>query len=349
VVDYIVTNPANPPAFLDEGRFSPRGPFGFGGKLAAMKATSFVLAGILGLSLTAAACGGGGGTGDDTDTPDAPPGTADADPEGWQVLAEGSWTLPPGSTDSYYCIYATVPRDMYIKAFRPLIPDGTHHTVATYYTGASPADGIYPCDVGTNGQSMFYGSGVGSPDFVFPTGVGLHMTAGQRVLINLHLYNASEGELSGTSGTLFQEAEASEIQNVAEIVLAGPTLTLNIPEGESVQSGTCNVSAITDVPIQVFSLSQHMHRLGHHLRTLVTRGDDEFMLQDIDYEFESQTFQYVNPAVELRPGDRITTFCHYNNDTGGPVGFGESSDDEMCFSDLFYYPAQGAQFICTGL
>ena len=37
-----------------------------------------------------------------------------------------------------------------------------------------------------------------------------------------------------------------------------------------------------------------------------------------------------------------------NVQTGQTVTFGESSDDEMCFSDLFYYPAQGANFVCSG-
>ena len=52
-------------------------------------------------------------------------GDPDADPEGWQVLAQGTWTLPAptsGNTDHYYCVYATVPRDIYIKALRPLSP-----------------------------------------------------------------------------------------------------------------------------------------------------------------------------------------------------------------------------------
>ncbi len=310
-----------------------------------------ILGVMLVTGLSAAACGGGGGQPPGDDTPDATPGAPDADPEGWQVLAQGSWTLPApttGTTDYYYCIYATIPRDIYVKAFRPLIPNGTHHTVATFLTGDTRADGIYPCNVSTNGQNMFYGSGVGSPDFVFPDGVGLHFTAGQRVLINLHLYNATEGELSGTSGTLFQEATAAEIQHEAEIVLAGPTINLNVPPGDSVQSGTChfNNTGVSQA-VEVFSLSQHMHKLGTHLRTTVTRGGSTFDLQDIDYRFESQGFQLQTPTIQLQPSDVITTYCSYTNDTGSTVTFGESSDDEMCFSDLFYYPAQGADFICT--
>lgn len=305
--------------------------------------------GLVGFVALATACGGGGNaddTGDDDTTdPDAPPGAIDADPDGWQSLLEGAWELAPNE-EGYYCVYATVPRDMYIKAFRPLIPNGTHHTVLTRYTG-SHADGISPCNAGTNGQSMIYGSGVGSPDFEFPTGVGLHLAAGTRLLANLHLYNATDATLTGTSGTLFLEATAAEIEHEAEVVLAGPTITLSVPPGLSVQSGNCTVSQITSVPIQVFSLSQHMHKLGYHMRSTIVRDDTEIELQDIDYDFEQQTFQRVDPFIEVLPTDTIRTECFFDNTTGTTVPFGDSSDDEMCFTDLFYYPAQDAEFICT--
>lgn len=290
--------------------------------------------------------GGGGGDGDDVGGPDAPV-LADA-AAGWQSLVEGDWSLQPNQED-YYCVYATVPRDVYVKAFRPLIPVGTHHTVLTLYSGSHP-DGTVTCDAGTNGQSMIYGSGVGSPDFAFPAGVGLHLAAGQRLLLNLHLYNATDGVLTGRSGTLFAEATAAEIQNEAELVLAGPTFQLNVPPGTSTQSGTCHVNNITDADtVHVFALSQHMHTLGRHMRTTLTRGTDVSDLQNIDYAFESQTFQYVDPTVALMPGDVITTYCTYDNPNGYVVHFGESTLDEMCFTDLFYYPAQGAAFICTGV
>jgi hypothetical protein len=295
----------------------------------------------------AAACGGSSNAGDDAPVdPDAAV-TADAIPEGWASLLEGDWTLQPGE-EAYFCVYATVPRDIYVKAFRPLIPPGTHHTVLTRYTGASPADGTVRCGVGSNGQSMIYGSGVGTPDFVFPTGVGLELKAGSRLLLNLHLYNATDAVMTGRSGALFQEATAAEIQHLAELVLAGPTATLRVPTGITTQSGTCQISNVTSVPIQVFAMSQHMHKLGTNMRSVITRGGTEIVLQDIAYDFEHQYFQYTSPTVELRPGDVLTTYCTYNNTTGAQVTFGESSDDEMCFTDLFYYPAQGANFICSG-
>jgi hypothetical protein len=288
-----------------------------------------------------AACGGGGEGVDPT--PDA----STPDPDGYQRLMEGEWTLAPGQ-EGYFCIYSTVPRDIDISAFRPLAPPGTHHTVLTKIT-TSMADGIYPCGVGTNGTTMIYGSGVGAPDFAFPAGIGLRLAAGTRLLNNLHLYNATDQPLSGKSGTLFKEAKAGELQNFAELVLAGPTIGLSVPTGMSTQQGTCAIDRITNAPIQVFALSQHMHKLGTHMKSVVTRtGSPDIVLQDIAYDFESQKFHHTDALVELRPGDTLTTYCTFNNTTGANVSFGESSDDEMCFTDLYYYPAKGANYICSG-
>jgi hypothetical protein len=299
----------------------------------------------LALAPALAACGGGTGTGDDGGEPGADAAIDPPDPDGWQSLLKGTWNLA-ANEEGYFCVYATVPRDVYVKAFRPLTPVGTHHTVLTRYTGSTP-DGIARCSAATNGQSMIYGSGVGAPDFAFPAGVGLHLPAGTRLLLNLHLYNATDVPLTGTSGSLIQEAAAAEIQHRAELVLAGPTFTLSVPPGVSTQSGTCNVNAITDEPIQVFALSQHMHKLGRHMRSVVVRGGTEIVLQDLAYDFEQQEFHLRTP-VELRPGDVVRTSCTYENMTGATVRFGDSSDEEMCFSDLFYYPAQGASYICSG-
>jgi Copper type II ascorbate-dependent monooxygenase, C-terminal domain len=307
---------------------------------------------ILALAAAAAACGGEGGPGGGDDSGGDDSGGGDdgvdpPDPEGWQTLLKGTWNLA-ANEEGYFCVIATVPRDVYVKSFRPLTPLGTHHTVLTRYQG-SGADGTTRCSSATNGTTMVYGSGVGAPDFVFPQGVGLHLAAGTRLLLNLHLYNGSDAPLSGTSGTLFQEATASEIQHRAEIVLAGPTFSLAVPPGASTQSGTCNVNAITTVPIQVFSLSQHMHKLGRRMRTVAVRGTTEILLQDIPYNFEQQEFQILPSPIELRPGDVVRTSCTFENPTTTTVRFGESSDDEMCFTDLFYYPAQNARYICSSL
>jgi hypothetical protein len=296
----------------------------------------------------------------DPQGPDGAPGAidggteADADLGDWKVLNEGSWTIPvsdpsaPNYHDPYYCIITTLHEDTYIKAFKGLIPTGTHHTVLTVYDGSEP-DGVVACDAGTNGPKMIYGTGIGTPEFHYPAGVGLKLPAGTRLINNLHLFNSGDTPISGTSGTLYLPAQASEIQHEAQIVLAGP-LSLTIPNGvTTVQTGTCAINNITSEPIQVFSISPHMHRLGTHMKSVLVRGGQETVIQDTDYNFESQTFTLKDPFIELRPGDSIRTECTYKNNTGAVVHWGDSSMNEMCFTDLSFFPAQNRRFfICPG-
>ena len=103
-----------------------------------MSRSSFLVVGLLTVSLSSGliACDGANPAGDDV--VDAAGTSADsAIPAGWTSLLEGDWSLQPGQ-EGYYCVYATVPRDVYIKAFRPLGPQGTHHPVLTTYSGTTP-------------------------------------------------------------------------------------------------------------------------------------------------------------------------------------------------------------------
>ena len=297
------------------------------------------------IALLLAACGGSSNPGDDDGPADARVDSPQP-PDGWTSLLEGDWTLN-SNEEAYVCVYATIPADLYLDAMKPLNPPGTHHTVLTRYTGNAP-DGTVRCNVGENGENMIYGSGVGAPEFAFPAGVGLFLPAGSRLLLNLHLYNATDDPISGRSGTWAKTTTAAAVPNLAELVLAGPTLTLRVPKGTSTQSGTCQINDVASGPIQVFALSQHMHKLGKSMRSVVTRGAQEIVLQDVPYDFDEQVFHLTPQLIELRPGDTLTTYCSYDNTTGAEVAFGPSSDDEMCFTDLFYYPAQGASYICSG-
>src|SRR5258705_4486216 len=66
------------------------------------------------------ACGGSGGGGGD-----------DGIPTGFVPLVGGDWTMPVGQ-EGYYCVRATVTEDMYVHGFRPIAPNGTHHTALAY-------------------------------------------------------------------------------------------------------------------------------------------------------------------------------------------------------------------------
>jgi hypothetical protein len=259
----------------------------------------------------------------------------------WELIIEGDWSLQ-GGTESYTCVVATVPEDMYIHAIRPIAPEGTHHTVLT--VGASQPDGTFPCSASTNGQNMVYGSGVNTEARTFPEGVAVKLEAGEKLLLNLHLFNAFPEPLAGTSGIEVRRMDPAEVVHEATAILAG-TLDLNIPPQSTVtETGYCTLPA----DATVFAVGPHMHQLGTHLTVSALTSSGEEVLHDGAYSFDDQQAFPVEPAVELSAGDQLRIDCTYTNPTNQQVGWGDSSNAEMCFATTFLYPASaGLGFICS--
>jgi hypothetical protein len=279
--------------------------------------------------LLAAACGGGGGTDPGVDAGLDAPGS-----EQWVVLVDREWTLAPGTEDMPRAM-RTLEEDLYVRAIRPLAPPGTHHTLLGLVT---PSGG----DPGTSPDGLIYASGVGTDTLYMPPGVGFRLEAGKVLSLQLHLYNVGEAPLSGRSGIEVLLTAPDQIDDLAEIVLAGP-LSLSIPPGTHTISGDCTATT----PQTVFAVFPHMHQLGTHFRTLATTAAaGTVVLHDEAYRFDEQRIDPVDP-VALARGDKITTECTWTNPGTTTVGFGSSSDTEMCFSILFRYPATGGGYCGT--
>ena len=300
--------------------------------------TSLFFAGAFAL----AACGGGGSGGGDAaggsdgaGGGDGGGGSGDGGGggDGWTTLITSDWTLDPPSEsfdgEEYRCATKTITEDTYIGAIRSLSPSGTHHTTLDVQNGDGSDDPGSPCNVEFG---KLYAAGVGTGALDLPDGVGLKVSAGQQVRINLHLFNATDGPIAGTSGIEVQTIPAAEVVHEAEMGLSGP-LSLNVTEGVSSTTHSDPTPAATAV-----ALFPHMHQLGTHAKVRHMRGDTEVaVLWDRDYDFEAQSFDlFPTPAV-FQPGDEIETTCTWNNTTGATVHWGDSSTAEMCFSLIMFY------------
>jgi hypothetical protein len=282
--------------------------------------------------------GGGSSSGDDTDVPDADPNAPDALPGDWIELIASSWTISPG--EEYQCERLTVTEDIWIKAFRSDGPLGSHHSVLT--VGDAGSDGTFPCGAGDNEPAMIYGAGVNTNDIAMPDGVAMKVPAGSQLNLNLHLFNTQPtDELSGTSRVLIQVVPESEIAGIveAEVVLMGP-LTFTVPEGNGQDiNGQCTMSGATNL----FMVNPHMHQLGVHQLVIADRAAGDMMIHDGDYDFSDQRIYPITP-IAMAAGDRVMVTCTYDNDSGDPVPFGDSSTQEMCFATTYRYPALGGTF-----
>jgi len=259
-----------------------------------------------------------------------------------QTLMSTDWSLEPG-TEIYLCTRITFDEDLWISEFHPVIPVGTHHTVVTLAEGGSVPDGTREClNPFEGGPRNIYGTGVGTEPLVMPDGVAVKIPAGQQVVLNLHLFNAGVDTLSGTSGVEFLPADPAAVENEASSDLIGMIDFVIEPNGTTTEEVTCTVAN----DLTLFAMLPHMHQMGRHLRfTHTPAGGDEVVLFDGDYDFDAQHIETYMPNVELVAGDTISVACTWDNATSDTVGFGESTEDEMCFAGVWIYPAN--QVVCS--
>jgi Copper type II ascorbate-dependent monooxygenase, C-terminal domain len=283
-----------------------------------------VCVGIVALAL--GACGGTGTGGDDTGGGSDAGSGSGSNTGVWTELISKNWSLQPHSENENEIAILTLDRDIYVVGIRPIDPPGTHHTLLFR---------------GLQGTNAIYASGVGTGELMFPPGKGLKFAANTTIGAQLHIYNTGDEVLTGLSGVEILEADAASITDEVDLFLPGPgNGDLSIPTGVTTQTGTCTVNSTQNV----FALFPHMHVLGVHMKTTLTVGGSDMVIHDADYDFEHQDVKTFTP-ITLNAGDKIKSDCTYNN-PGGTVGYGESSDTEMCYSILYRWP-RGTQEFCN--
>jgi hypothetical protein len=284
----------------------------------------------------ALACGCSGSSSNNNNNPDM------AVALGMQRLIAGSYTLNAGQ-EAYICVRKTLTEDLLITEITPVDGMATHHQVLGIDTTATSADGSGACG-GSGGEfdvfswKLLFASGVNSPSLKIPDGAALKIAAGEQIVLQMHLLNASQATINSSAAIDIKTLPAGATAVDAEMVLAGPMpdsrLTPDIPPGDNqVVSGGCTLKGDTNY----FAVFPHMHQIGKHIVVNARVGGVDQKLYDSDYAFNNQEFAQFAP-VAMKKGDRINVTCTYNNDTGAPVEFGQSSLEEMCFAISFIYP-----------
>jgi len=307
------------------------------------------------LLVFALACGDDGTTapGDDRPAPDSGPGGRDSatdavdafvPPDGRFEIVGGEWSMPAGE-EGYICVRKTVEETTYVREFHPIAPEGTHHTVVTVEVDSAWPDGTAPCAAFTNGPDMIYGSGVGTEPLVLPEGIAVEIPAGGQILLNLHLFNTRSEELTGYSAIEVVTADASEVDEVAQVLLAGNE-SFSIPPmaADHWVEGRCTARGDTTI----FAVSPHMHQFGDYMEIRAVSDGTETLLHEDTYSFDDQQFSMLVAPVALAEGDALDVRCRYQNPTSSTVTFGDSSLQEMCYGAIFSYPPlPGGSITCS--
>ena len=165
---------------------------------------------------------------------DARPAHAKRPAANWNVVAQRSWTIPAGA-EAYQCHAERLARDEYLTGFRVVAPHAAQSRVTLSALGHSPTQGDFDCSGGAAGGSeMIYASGAGTDAFEFPAGQGVHLAAGQYLLLVVHLKNSASSAVSASTRIEGRAGRASEMRTPIEMRFAGeyPSLSADdaIPE-----------------------------------------------------------------------------------------------------------------------
>jgi len=187
------------------------------------------------------------------------------------------------------------------------------------------------------GQSSFLvGWSPGKNEKELPPDVGVHMPASGSLKLTAHYFNALPGAKAETDASGVEVCVSKKKRPKTAFTMpfaANPSIPANAQNLEN--ADTCTVQSTE--PVHLITSSPHMHKLGVHAKFTVQRGDGKVeVIHDLPFNFEEQTTRNID--VVLNNGDKVTTTCVYTNTTNQSVGFGQKTDQEMCFNFSLYYP-----------
>jgi hypothetical protein len=249
-------------------------------------------------------------------------------------LASGEYMLAPGE-ERYVCTTATLPadRETVITGMTPTYGAGTHH-IFFAQTLAPETAGTFECRTlfRTTWAPLYLG-GVQSGTLQLPRGAGIRLSAGQQVLIQLHLQNPTASPIRARTSMTLTLADPS-----ATVVPAGvfglDNRTVRVP-ARSTNHRTA-MSCRPNRDMNVFAVLGHMHKYGSRLEFVRGGMDSTDALYETDWNFGEQP---TTPRVfSLRADETVSLRCFHSNTGSTEVPYGESSDQEMCASVMYYTP-----------
>ncbi|MCU1283538.1 MAG: hypothetical protein JWM53_7084 [bacterium] len=273
-----------------------------------------------------AACGGSSATG----TMPPAPGT------GYRMLTPD--LMLGGGEEKYLCFTVTLQEaaDIAVTKFDSIASSAVHHFEVFQTLAPEPA-GLFDCSSTLIKQSWLplFGGGTAAGGLTLPDGSGFKIPKDAQLLLQVHLLNATAAAVTTSVTVDMTYAKDATAVTPAGIYAVG-SMNINLPAGATttVASPHCTLGK----QYNVFAVQPHMHQLGTKIAFQhgATESTMQTAFQRDPWVFGVQPIEQV--AMTLNAGDFVGATCTYDNTTGAPVTYGESTKNEMCFFVLFYTP-----------
>jgi hypothetical protein len=184
-----------------------------------------------------------------------------------------------------------------------------------------------------------------------PHHVAYTLAPHQMIKIEMHYLNAGDAAVDAMAKVDVFAADPTAIKDEANILFIG-TPDINLPDKMSTeihQFFDPTRASLDLTGAKFFAITGHTHKLGLDVQV----GTATVAGAPVTPVYTPKPFLWSEPVTTTHqpefqlPNQGGFDFrCSYYNNTGKPVEFGESANDEMCFFWAYYYPSRGAH-VCA--
>lgn len=270
-----------------------------------------------------------------------------------------TYTIPAMTSDLYRCFVISnpFPVDKYISELE-VIPgnkSAVHHVLLFQDSSMTPVN-LDKADpnpgytnfggIGSNSARLIVGWVPGSEASFFPPTMAIRITAGSRLIVQIHYPLGSSGKIdstrvnlkfSGTSG--LRDIIVAPILNHSSTLTNGP---LFIPANTI---KTFHSKYTLPIAATILTVAPHSHLICQSMKAFAVKpGNDTVHLVKIDnWDFHWQGGYSFRKPIALPPGTVLYGEATYNNTSANPlnpnsppknVSLGEATTNEMM---LFYF------------
>jgi hypothetical protein len=193
--------------------------------------------------------------------------------------------------------------------------------------------------LGENAE-LLAGWAIGGCTTTYPADVGVKMPETGKIMVQWHHFNSTGQVQPDGSKIQICTVPAGSRPHVAGLTFLGTENfngLLGMGPGKQEFNGTCTNDS--GAPITIIGFTPHMHTIGKHMKSVVTKADGTTAtIFDKPFAWDQQVNYMLDTPYVLQPGDRITSTCSFENDTGHNVAFGQSTSEEMCYQFALSYP-----------
>jgi hypothetical protein len=215
-----------------------------------------------------------------------------------------------------------------------LQPPGTLNSSCTWFGPDQNSRRIYTARGLEEELRLPSDDGAGDP-------LALEFLASQPAVLVAHVVNETVEPLT-TAVSLTAYAHLPGVSYTKTATLTTVDTQLAIPIGISSFSRTCPVPPA----VRFWWFSTHTHR---HAQSASVQNDGSDIVVSTNWA-APEVAAFDPPAFyEFGAGEQLTTACHYLNDSGGPILFGQSHlSDETCVGLAYYFPANVPRYCING-